>query len=528
VETFQPLPRIFSQSQPSENNGKNRHKTSGKKLDTDRGFVLGFSRFTRIQPVSATGVSDVFTYPAGGHSMGTTLLLADDSITIQKVVGIIFANEDYELVVVDNGTSALEKAREIKPDVMLVDALMPGKSGYEVCEEVRRDPVLKGIPLLLLVGAFEPFDEEKARMSGADDHITKPFESQSLIDKVKALVILASSREPEAFPVHEEISLSVAAEAPEKIVPETFDVSSAASTTESPSETVDSSAKLIDSFKGFVHLGSDAAKPPEVAAAVSSQPELEEPSVMAEPEGVILLSSVDIVEATPDDDPWGTFSEVVEEGDEIYFGEVLEESLEEQQGLSGVVEEIEPFALMDEDSPGGSFGSISLQDEPAASDEIGVSLEEDFAFQDEIGLGDADILAEEIPVLTPSDSGSISLGDFSPVHESVTLAEPVIAERQEEQPTELFGLSPDYTDLPFAQEEEYLPAAEAFPEVEEELLPAASGAEGVVTFTEEQLAAAISKISREIIEKIAWEVVPDLAEALIKEEIRKIKEGMGR
>ncbi len=458
--------------------------------------------------------------------MGTTLLLADDSITIQKVVGIIFANEDYELVVVDNGTSALEKAREIKPDVMLVDALMPGKSGYEVCEEVRRDPVLKGIPLLLLVGAFEPFDEEKARMSGADDHITKPFESQSLIDKVKALVILASSREPEVFPVHEEIPLSVAAEAPEKIVPETFEVSTAASTTESPSETVDISAKLIDSFKGFVHLGSDAVKPPAEAAAVSSQPEIQEPSVMVEPEGVILLSSVDIVEATPDDDPWGTFSEVVEEGDEIYFGEVLEESLEEQQDLSGVVEEIEPFALMDEDSPGGSFGSISLQDEPDASDEIGVSLEEDFAVQDEIGLGDADILAEEIPA--PSDSGSISLGDFSLVHESVALAEPVIAERQEEQPTELFGLSPDYTDLPFAQEEEYLPAAEAFPEVEEELPPVASGAEGVVTFTEEQLAAAISKISREIIEKITWEVVPDLAEALIKEEIRKIKEGMGR
>jgi CheY-like chemotaxis protein len=182
--------------------------------------VLGFSRFTYIQPVVASGVSDVFTFPAGGHSMGTTVLLADDSITIQKVVGIIFANEDYELVVVDNGNSALEKARDIRPDVMLVDALMPGKSGYEVCEEVRRDPVLKNIPLLLLVGAFEPFDEDKARLSGADDHITKPFESQSLIDKVKALVVLASSRKPEISPAHEEVPLSVTA-APEKIVPET-------------------------------------------------------------------------------------------------------------------------------------------------------------------------------------------------------------------------------------------------------------------------------------------------------------------
>ena len=154
--------------------------------------------------------------------MGTTLLLADDSITIQKVVGIIFANEDYELVVVDNGNSALEKAREIHPDVMLVDAVMPGKSGYEVCEEVRRDPLLKEIPLLLLVGAFESFDEEKARKSGADDHITKPFESQNLIDKVKALVDLAATRAAKVFPVQEEISLSAVADSPEKIAAGNF------------------------------------------------------------------------------------------------------------------------------------------------------------------------------------------------------------------------------------------------------------------------------------------------------------------
>jgi len=461
--------------------------------------------------------------------MGTTLLLADDSITIQKVVGIIFANEDYELVVVDNGNSALEKAREIKPDVMLVDALMPGKSGYEVCEEVRRDPVLKGIPLLLLVGAFEPFDEEKARMSGADDHITKPFESQSLIDKVKALVVLASTREPEVSPVHEEISLSAAAETPETIVPETFEVPTAPFQPESPAETVDTSAKLFDSFKGFVHLGSDAARPPAEAAAVSSQPEIPEPSVSAEPEGVILLSSVDIVEATAEDDPWGTFSEVVEDGEEIYFGEVLEESLEEQQEISPSVEEIEPFALMDEELPAGSFGSISLQDEPVVSEETDVFPGENLAFQDETGVDEEEGPVEDIPALSLSDRGSISLGDFSPVHEPGTIAEPVIEEPQEEQPKELFGFSPDYTDLPFAQEEEYLPAAEAFPAVEEEPLPpAASEAAGVATLTEEQLAAAISKISREIIEKIAWEVVPDLAEALIKEEIRKIKEGMGR
>ena len=462
--------------------------------------------------------------------MGTTLLLADDSITIQKVVGIIFANEDYELVVVDNGNSALEKAREIYPDVMLVDAVMPGKSGYEVCEEVRRDPLLKEIPLLLLVGAFESFDEEKARKSGADDHITKPFESQNLIDKVKALVDLAATRAAKVFPVQEEISLSAVADSPEKIVPEISSVSAVTPGPELPPEQADTSAaKLFDSFRGFVHLGGDAAEQSAVAETVSTPPDVQETAAVAEPEGVILLSSVDIVEATPEDDPWGTFTEVVEEGDEIHFGEVLEESADVQLDTSDTVEEIEPFTLMDDESTAESFGSISLQEESDDSAEMGVSLGEGLVLANETGADEELGLVEEIPALSPADSGSISLGDFSPVHEPVALAEPVSAERQEEQPTELFGFSSDYTDLPFAQEEEYQPAAEIFPAAEEEPLPPpVSGAEGVVTFTEEQLAAAISKISREIIEKIAWEVVPDLAETLIKEEIRKIKEGLGR
>lgn len=467
--------------------------------------------------------------------MGTTLLLADDSITIQKVVGIIFANEDYELVVVDNGTSALEKAREVRPDVMLVDALMPGKSGYEVCEEVRRDPHLKGIPLLLLVGAFEPFDEDKARRSGADDHITKPFESQSLIDKVKALLVLAASRKPEVSPPQVEIPMAIGADALEEISPEFPEAVEAAMQPEIQAAAADSSAKLFDSFRGFVHLGTDAAKPPVAEESVSAQPEVLEPAVPAEPEGVILLSSVDIVEATPEDDPWGTFSEVVEDGEEIHFGEVLDELADAEQEAADTVEEIEPFALLDDDPVSGSFGAISLHDEIEFPDETGIYLGEVPAVADEPVADETLEPALDNLTLSASASETISLGDFSPVQESVDFAEEEIAEPLKVQASDQFGFSPEYTDLPFAQEEEYLPAAEMFPAEEvlsasadESLPPTVSTAEGAVTFTEEQLAAAIAKLSREIIEKIAWEVVPDLAETLIKEEIRKIKESMGR
>lgn len=126
--------------------------------------------------------------------MSIKVLVADDSITIQKVIGIIFGGGDYSLTVVDNGKSAVEKAREINPDILLIDALMPGMSGYEVAEAVRSTPALASKPILILTGSFEPFDEEKAKRCGADDFIAKPFESQQIITKVKELLELGNSR----------------------------------------------------------------------------------------------------------------------------------------------------------------------------------------------------------------------------------------------------------------------------------------------------------------------------------------------
>lgn len=126
--------------------------------------------------------------------MSKKLLLADDSITIQKVIGITFANEDVTLAIADNGDSALAMARADRPDLILADVLMPGLNGYELCEAVKNEPSLRGVPVLLLTGTFEPFDEDKARGAGADGWIAKPFESQSLIDRVNSLLALAPER----------------------------------------------------------------------------------------------------------------------------------------------------------------------------------------------------------------------------------------------------------------------------------------------------------------------------------------------
>jgi CheY-like chemotaxis protein len=125
--------------------------------------------------------------------MPKKILLADDSVTIQKVVGISFANEDVVLVTVDNGDDAVTRAREERPDLVLADIAMPGRDGYAVCEAIKGDASLRHVPVLLLSGTFETFDEERARQAGADGHITKPFEAQALVDRVNDLLARAEA-----------------------------------------------------------------------------------------------------------------------------------------------------------------------------------------------------------------------------------------------------------------------------------------------------------------------------------------------
>ena len=115
-------------------------------------------------------------------------MLADDSITIQKVVELTFSEADYRVICVSSGGQALKKVAEVRPDVILLDVIMPEKNGYEVCEQLKRNPATAGIPILLLTGTFEPFDRKRAEAAGANAHLTKPFESQTLVAKVEELI----------------------------------------------------------------------------------------------------------------------------------------------------------------------------------------------------------------------------------------------------------------------------------------------------------------------------------------------------
>jgi CheY-like chemotaxis protein len=117
-----------------------------------------------------------------------TLLLADDSVTIQRVIELTFADEDVNVVAVSNGDEAIAVMDRTPPDIVLADVGMPGRNGYEVAEHIRDTPRLAHIPIVLLTGAFEPIDQAKATSAGCDGVLAKPFEPQIVIGRVKELL----------------------------------------------------------------------------------------------------------------------------------------------------------------------------------------------------------------------------------------------------------------------------------------------------------------------------------------------------
>ena len=129
--------------------------------------------------------------------MAKKILLADDSLTIQKVVELTFSDSEYELVCVSNGQRVLDRieAGEM-PDLILADVVMPEKNGYEVCEAIKANPATARIPVVLLSGTFEPFDRDRADRLGCDAIVSKPFDSQQLLRQVEALLARPASQIP--------------------------------------------------------------------------------------------------------------------------------------------------------------------------------------------------------------------------------------------------------------------------------------------------------------------------------------------
>jgi len=118
--------------------------------------------------------------------MPKTLLLADDSKTIQQAVSMTFAGEDVRLITASDGDAALQAAKQSKPDLILADVLMPRLSGYELCQRVRADATLENVRILCISGMVEEDKIQELKLAGADDFIHKPFEVEALIDRMCA------------------------------------------------------------------------------------------------------------------------------------------------------------------------------------------------------------------------------------------------------------------------------------------------------------------------------------------------------
>jgi CheY-like chemotaxis protein len=145
---------------------------------------------------------------ASGGCLVAKILVADENSNIQKMVGLALKDQGIDVVAVGNGEAAVRKIADVKPDLVLADVFMPVRNGYEVCQFVKGDSALAHIPVILLVGAFDPLDEQEAQRVGADGVLKKPFvPPDPLISMVKSAlaragVSVGAGAAPPPVPVH--------------------------------------------------------------------------------------------------------------------------------------------------------------------------------------------------------------------------------------------------------------------------------------------------------------------------------------
>jgi CheY-like chemotaxis protein len=112
----------------------------------------------------------------------TKILVADDSATMRRVLEMTFAGEDANVVSVDSGDAAINKLGDFGPDVVFVDAALSGVDGYEVARRIKAQQAK--VAVIVMASQHNPYDDGKGRAAGVDDHISKPFDTQSVIDRV--------------------------------------------------------------------------------------------------------------------------------------------------------------------------------------------------------------------------------------------------------------------------------------------------------------------------------------------------------
>ena len=462
--------------------------------------------------------------------MPKSLLLADDSITIQKVVGITFAQEDFEITYVDNGEDAIQKAKEIKPDIVLADIIMPQKNGYEVCEAIKTDASIATTPVLLLAGTFETFDETRGKNAGADGYIIKPFESQALIDKVMDLVSGKGSAPAIETPVPQSTPAPQPPITPEPQVAPTPPV------VEPQPQFVSPTPPSAPSQPEFPDLPTSPEIKPEQLQDVFPSPSLEEqvpkgPSISEEIPIPDLVTIPPTPMAAPGESP-------------VLSSNPLEVDKRMEPMLEFDAPKVDP--PLSQEMP---VESISL---PASDPDKNTDLASSAEFMmDENQISDVEHKSEAPPQpptfdfvsgesdLAPEtrapDPNSVSFPDLDspldqPVGSTVDSGFPNLdlaeasAPRIDESVSAPFPSEADVRSAHEKSDELTAPPVAVIPPKE---TPLDAPVDASTKLSDAQMEELVRKVSQSVIEKIAWDVVPEVAERIVKEEIKRLTDNTG-
>jgi CheY-like chemotaxis protein len=490
--------------------------------------------------------------------MGKKILLADDSITIQKVIELTFSDEDFEVMTVGNGRLAIERVQEAPPDILLCDIIMPEKDGYDVCDFVKKNPSLAHIPVLLLTGAFEPFDQERAARVGCDGFLAKPFEPQTLIAKVKEL--LARSDKPAAAPV---AAVPVAPPTPVAFQP------AAAAATPAVPEPLPFGAPALDDDEPYFSPEPPVPVAPPVPPAPVVPVQFIPEDPFAEAAGFAPLRSEDVPAPAPAytppppaytpppppaytppappayTPPAATYTPMAEPEPVLKFERDSAPVAEPAPPIPEPLLPDEPEELLPLTSEEAvTLGSPAAPTPvPPPSPEplppawtgatVEVPLEERAQASVEAAIPEAEPFFEEVFEEEPRAAAPLGAPITAPDPEPDELLEPEplpepepVAVAPEPAPlaAEPAPAEPARYDQTLVDEMSFADLQEA-PAVAQ-APPAAAPSAGVavpVDMVSQIAQRVVAQISEKVIREIAWEVIPDLAEELIKKEIERLK-----
>ncbi len=120
--------------------------------------------------------------------MGKKVLICDDEPYIIESLSYLVRREGYEVITAEDGEEGLNKAKEIMPDLVILDVMMPKRSGFEVCQQLKEDERTRGIHVIILTARGEEFDEKRGKEVKADGYITKPFSPRNLSAKIHEIL----------------------------------------------------------------------------------------------------------------------------------------------------------------------------------------------------------------------------------------------------------------------------------------------------------------------------------------------------